>query len=97
MPASLAREHGGPFSFLSPKPEALIVSVCWLPQQRTEALGLLLAAICVATPTLQQRLLALQSGRTTGDGTKLAGATRLFKLLPTLADGAKQVRFRGHV
>lgn len=52
---------------------------------------MLLAAICVATPSLQQRLLALQSGRTTGDGNSVAGATRLFKLLPALTVAARQV------
>lgn len=71
---------------------AMLTGVAWLPQERTEALGLLLAGICVATPSLQQRLLALQSGRTTTDGDSLSGGTRLFKLLPALTDAAKQVR-----
>ena len=61
----------------------------------SESLGLLLAAVAVASPTIEQRLRELQPGRgrlsATGDA---EGAVSLFAIYPDLPDPVKKVGAR---
>ena len=53
----------------------------------------MLAAICIATPALQQRLLALTSGKAPAPA-GVAAAQPTFRLCPSLSKAERQVRHR---
>lgn len=61
-------------------------------QLRAEALGAVLAAAAIVTPSIEERLKELQPGRgRLAVASSVAGATSVFALQPGLADGTKQV------
>ncbi len=61
-------------------------------QLRAEALGAVLAAAAIVTPSIEERLKELQPGRgRLAAASSVAGATSVFALQPGLADGTKQV------
>lgn len=73
----------------------LTVALCCSWQARAEALGGLLAAVGVVTPSLEQLLKERQPGRGRLAATEaVEGATRVFALSSTLSDSAKQVGLR---
>jgi hypothetical protein len=59
-------------------------------QIRAEVFGAVLAAICIATPALQQRLLALTSGKASAPA-GVAAVQPAFRLCPHLSEADRQV------
>lgn len=61
-------------------------------QGRTEVLGAMVAAACIATPSVQARLKQMQPGRVKGGGSGGSGSGAAFMLAPDLPESSRQAR-----
>ena len=60
-------------------------------QVRTECLGAVLSALCIATPSIGARLQAAQPGRGRAAGAPDEALGQVFQIAPELPDGVRTV------
>ena len=63
---------------------------------RTECLGAVLSALCIATPSIGARLQAAQPGRGRAVGAADEALGQIFQIAPELPDGVRTVSLSSH-